>query len=389
MSAAPARPGATERPVSARTLALAVERDVITPAQLEALRLIERDLSPGQGPVQTTAGPSRDDEQLRFVSGFADIFVTIGILLFIGALFAIMGATGSTPALAGIAAASWLLAEFFTGKRRMALPSIVLLVLFVGATLILSLQVFAQLLPAARALPDRFWFVPDANAPALALAAITTAALAAMHYLRFRVPITVAAGTAALCLLALGMVAAAKPDLNDADVNVVLLVCGLAVFALAMHFDMSDPDRLTRRTDIAFWLHLLAAPLIVHPLIQGLLHGLGQTVGPGVIYGNTQGLTLGPAIGILWIFLILGIVALVVDRRAILVSSLIYAGTAFGTVVRTLGQSSLVLPTVLLVLGAFILLISAGWQPLRRAILRRLPQPLARRLPNPLLASAS
>ena len=46
----------------------------------------------------------------------------------------------------------------------------------------------------------------------------------------------------------------------------LLLLCGLAVFALAMRFDLSDPKRQTRRTDIAFWLHMLAAPLIVHPL---------------------------------------------------------------------------------------------------------------------------
>ncbi len=38
-----------------------------------------------------------------------------------------------------------------------------------------------------------------------------------------------------------------------------------------MRFDMTDPERLTRRTDIAFWLHLLAAPLIVHSLISGVL----------------------------------------------------------------------------------------------------------------------
>src|SRR5438874_3733945 len=35
----------------------------------------------------------------------------------------------------------------------------------------------------------------------------------------------------------------------------------------AMAFDASDRERATRRADCAFWLHLLAAPLIVHSLI--------------------------------------------------------------------------------------------------------------------------
>ena len=142
-----------------------------------------------------------------------------------------------------------------------------------------------------------------------------------------------------------------------------------------MRFDISDPERVTRRTDIAFWLHLLAAPLIVHPLIRGLLHGLAVHLTPGA------------ALGILWIFLILGMVAVIIDRRAILVSGLVYAGAAYGSLIRTFGVTNYIIPIVLLSLGAFILLLSAGWQPLRRALLKRLPARLAGRLPHPLVQS--
>ena len=57
---------------------------------------------------------------------------------------------------------------------------------------------------------------------------------------------------------------------------------GIAVFLAAMKFDMSDRNRVTQRTDIAFWLHLLAAPLIVHSIVHPLLtesaieHGCGD-----------------------------------------------------------------------------------------------------------------
>ena len=358
--------------ISARALDRAVEEAVVTRDQAERLREIEAALVPvaGREPV--------DEESLRFVTGFADIFVTIGLLLFLGALAFLMDAgTGSTLMFAGLAACSWVLAEFFTFKRRMALPSIVLLVVFVGAVLILSLQIFGSLIPAAHAIPSRYWFVPTPNPGALAAAAVVTVAMASLHYVRFGVPITIAAGAFALCLLLFALVAVLNPTMNETVFNVTLLLSGFAVFALAMWFDTSDPGRETRRTDIAFWLHLLAAPMIVHPLIRGLLHGLD---GP---------MTTGAALGILWIFLLLGAVAVIIDRRAILVSGLVYAGIAFGTVIRSLGftGSSFVTPIVLLSLGAFILILSAGWQPLRRAIMRRLPTEMSRRLPRPLVQS--
>ena len=357
--------------VSAPALALAVERGLLSAEQATALRAIEGEMVAMPEP--------QDDEALRFVTGFADIFVTIGIVLFLGALAVIMDAgTGSTPMLAGLAACAWLLAEFFTGRRRMALPSIALLVAFVGAVFVLSAQVGAAVLPSGSGTgrSSLLGIVPLDDLP-LGLAALVTVGMAAMHYARFRVPITVAAGAAALCVLAVTSVVGLVPNVDETALNVVLFACGLAVFALAMRFDMADPERLTRRTDIAFWLHLLAAPLIVHPLIRGFLHGLDNR------------LTNGAAVGILVVFVALGLLAVVIDRRAILVSGLVYAGIAGGTLIRTFGiaANGNLLPTVLLALGAFILLVSAGWQPLRRAILRRLPLPLARRLPHHLGAS--
>ena len=358
------------RVISERALGLAVERGLLSADQAASLRAIEGEVSAAPEP--------RDDEALRFVTGFADIFVTIGLALFLGALGVIMDAgTGSTLMVAGIATCAWLLAEFFTAKRRMALPSIVLLVAFVGAVFVLAAQVCAALLPARLASGQSLLGIVPLDDLPLGLAALVTVGMAAMHYLRFRVPITVAAGTGALCVLAVSIVVGLALNVDETGLNAVLFACGLGVFALAMRFDVSDPERLTRRTDIAFWLHLLAAPLIVHPLIRGFLHGLGDRM------------TSEAAVGILGVFVALGIVAVVIDRRAILVSGLVYAGVAAGTLIKasTAVPNGYRVPGVLLALGAFILLVSAGWQPLRRAILRRLPLPLARRLPHPLAVS--
>ncbi|MEO7504916.1 MAG: hypothetical protein ABIT69_07020, partial [Sphingomicrobium sp.] len=91
--------------------------------------------------------PAVDEEQFRLITSFNDIFVSVAstILLFavgwIGqsvgqALGLQIQADGPTPV--GplfVAATAWGLATFFTAKRRMALPSILLLLAFVGGVL--------------------------------------------------------------------------------------------------------------------------------------------------------------------------------------------------------------------------------------------------------------
>jgi hypothetical protein len=82
------------------------------------------------------------------------------------------------------------------------------------------------------------------------------------------------------------------------------------------------------------------------------------------------------------VFLALSFVAVLIDRRAMLVSGLAYAGIAFWTLIRQAGLSDMTTPLTVLALGTFVLLLSAGWRPLRAGILRIVPPALARRLPQ-------
>ena len=125
--------------------------------------------------------------------------------------------------------------------------------------------------------------------------------------------------------------------------------CGLAIFALAMRFDMADPERLTRRTDIAFWLHLLAAPLVVHSLIRELVTGVSQA-------------DPASAVAIMAIFLVLSLVA-DRDRSPRLVGLRPVRGRGrLLDVDREVGFSDSDLLLTLLALGAFVLLLSAFWR---------------------------
>lgn len=347
------------RTVSAPTLAAAVTRGLLTNEQVQALCDLEIELAPSVREPQ-------DDEKLRFITGFGDIFVTIGIVLFLGALsYYALESVGTLGMSVVVAAAAWALAEFFTRTRRMALPSIVLLVVYAAAVFGAAFLAIA----AGGAPPPDMPTAMEDNPLTVVGAALITVAAAALHYWRFRVPITIAAGVAALVAAVLGLLIAAAPKLVEQALTPIILVCGLAVFALAMRFDMSDPQRLTRRTDIAFWLHMLAAPMIVHPLVRGFL------TDPGDVRTSS-------AWSILLVFALLALVAVLIDRRAVLVSGLSYAGIAFGTLVGASGLVEGVVPLTMLALGAIVLLLSAGWHRLRGLFLSLLPPALARRLPG-------
>jgi hypothetical protein len=305
------------------------------------------------------ATPAVDEESFRLLTGFNDIFVSIAIALVLAAVMQI--GTGIDGARwlggVGIAATAWMLAEYFTARRRMALPSILLLLAFVGG-------VAASLAGMIEAVaPDI-----DGRSGALAAAAIAlaTAGAAWVHWRRFAVPITVAAGTVAAVGVFVGLVASAMPELNDAIWPVVLFA-GLAVFAFAMRWDLSDRERVTRRADVAFWLHLTAAPLIAHPTFQLL----------GVLDGE---ITIVTALVVLALYLIFAFVALAVDRRALLVSGLGYVLYAMITLFRTAGAVELSWALTAFVIGSALLTLSAFWQPMRGLVLRTLGD-LGRRLP--------
>lgn len=304
------------------------------------------------------AAPAVDEEHFRLLTGFNDIFVSIAIVL----LLVAVGQIGTSLArpLGGVfvAGTAWVLAEYFTAKRRMALPSILLLIAFVGGV---AGGLFEGVQAIVPNLSDRV------GALAIAGIGLATAGAAWLHWRRFMVPITVAAGAAALVATAIGLILAAIPDVKDA-VWPLLLVGGLGVFAAAMRWDMSDTERKTRRSDVAFWLHLAAAPMIAHLIFQML----------GVFRGD---IGAGMAVVVLALYVCFAAIALAVDRRALLVSGLAYVLAALYALFRSAGAIELGAALTAFVIGSALLCLSAFWQPMRRAVVTALSQSLRRRLP--------
>ncbi|WP_374527906.1 hypothetical protein [Novosphingobium sp.] len=310
------------------------------------------------------SAPVADEEHFRLITGFNDIFVTIAAVLLMVACAGIGEAIA--PGIAGllVAVSAWAMATFFTAKRRMALPSIVLLLGFVGGVAAIPINILAESEPN---LPDRV------NALIGAGIGLGAAAAAWFHWRRFMVPITVAAGAGAIVVTLLALVMAAiAPAIQGREEQFLLpmvFLAGCGVFALAMRWDMSDRARETRRSDVAFWLHLLSAPMIAHPLF----HWLGVTEG--------QNIGLAAAVGVLAIYIAMGLVALAVDRRALLVSALAYVLMALAWLFRNFGMVELNVAITGLVIGLALLLLSAFWGPIRHAVVVRLPAALQARLP--------
>ena len=323
------------------------------------------------------SAPAVDEEQFRLITGFNDIFVSIaaGILLVaVGWIGQWVGQSAglvidrdgpSFLAPAAVAVTSWALALFFTAKRRMALPSILLLLAFVGAVFasvgFLGVYIVGE--------------PPQDQGPLYAgvigaISGAVAAAAAWIHWNRFRVPITVAAGAAAVSAIVVGLLIAVlgDPEQYRGPILGVVLVLGIGVFLFAMRWDSSDPARLTRRSDVAFWLHLLAAPMIVHPIFTLL----------GLSDGHA---TIGEGFVVVVLYILMGLAALAIDRRALLVSALAYVLFALNELFKQFGAIELNVALTALVIGSALLLLSAFWHQAREAVVKPLPEGLRAKLP--------
>lgn len=328
------------------------------------------------------SAPAVDEEHFRLILGFNDIFVSIASIILLVAVTWIGQSFGESAGLqiagdgpspiAGLFGAiiAWGLATYFTAKRRMALPSIVLLWAFVGGVFMTSLSTLGIAVVGDNPNPNE-----AIMGVLFAISAAITACAAWYHWKKFRVPITVAAGAAAACGIVVSLIVAAlanggmegQPLLNT-TLGIVLAL-GLGVFAFAMRWDSSDPARITRRSDVAFWLHLLAAVMIVHPVFTLL----------GLRDGNA---TLGEGFLAVGLYVALGFVALAIDRRAMLVSALAYVLWAMSDIFKQFGAVELNVALTALVIGSALLMLSAFWHQARVAVVTKLPASMQTKLPN-------
>lgn len=291
-----------------------------------------------------------DEENFRLIGSFNDVFVVIACVLLL--LSSGWVAHNLHPAFSAIVVSvlSWGLAEFFVLKRKMALPAIVLLITFVGGILASVVLMFET--------PSENAFMVGASAASIG---------AWVHWKRFMVPITVAAGAATVVMFVISLLLSISPAFKD-YLMYLMFLGGIVIFSIAMRWDTADLKRVTGKSDVAFWLHLTSAPLIVHPVFSNL----------GILDGNE---TLASLFAIIVLYMLLTFISVAIDRRAFMVSSLLYVLVALTEFLKTYGLASDSFAYVGLFIGFSLLLLSGFWHKARRKLIAHLPRPIQDRVP--------
>ena len=321
------------------------------------------------------------DEAPRFFRSFNDIFIGLGVVL-LGVAIGVMTrlfpgsediAKMVVPAFGAIV--FWLMAEWLARIRRINFPSIVIAVGF-----LIFVAQFAT----------NFWaFFSGADLSSLGDVAFLKklgvacklgfiSVLLYAFFARFKLPFSILLLTGALCMTLFSVLilvfgsGALEPYLRW-----IVLAIGITVFIIAMWFDTQDPMRSKRTSDHGFWLHLLAAPIITHSVLWTTLQPIIQNAKNADFADD---LVVGV---ILTLFLAFSLIALIIDRRALLISSLGYASAALTYIIYKFDVGeNLAFVLTLLLIATLILALGTGWQKLRKSIFQVLPdRDFLRKLP--------
>ena len=332
----------------------AVAKGIITPDQAMELKAEASKKDPGA-----------EEEPFALVDNFGAVFVVVGLMILQGApwLFGAVLGGFTTPLLYAVfAGIYWVLAEgFMRGKRR--LPATVSALLFVYDGAIAVQRAGGMVSGESIGLSG---FVPS-DTGFFAIAAI----LLAIALVRFRLPLLVLALALSIVALALALL--------DAPTLWIMGGCGVTAILIGIVLDLKDPTRTGAWHEWAMWLFVVGSPLAVHPLFVTVIRDRVEDRGlrEMVDGGGTIALVIGLSLAISFLGLLL-------DRRSLVTSSLIYLAAAFSYLLfRSVGDPISLLGIVPLIIGGYVIVLGVAWKMVRRTILGALPgQGLLRHLPR-------
>ena len=332
------------------------------------------------------------EEDLRFIRNFHDVFLAIGILLLaIGLVVGVTvyvttsgiedpqtGAITTGGLFAACAALMWGLGEIFARRRRLFLPAIAIVVALTGFAMVATALLYAGVLVGTGF--DGSGLDWSSMPPELRWGILLAAAMAFIapfaFYLRFRLPFSLGltGGGIAGFIVVAAMIA--DFELTVHYLPLLSLVLGIMLFIAAVAYDARDPGRTSRLSDNGFWLHFAAAPLI----LNGMFGLIGMAFGNEFSAGGTgaliqsaatdQGQATAHAALTLVVVALLGVLSLLINRRVLIVSTLLTTGVAIGVLMNAVGMGAGGLAAATLItLGAFVLILGGSWHTVRRALL--------------------
>ena len=301
-----------------------------------------------------------DEENFRLVASFNDIFVVIALILLFVSILWIFNKLGIWIGALISAYLAWKLSEIFIIKKRMAFPAIVLVTSF-----ILNISTFV--LPFTKSTLEYLNVQSNIDTPFFITSSLAGVVAGIFHWKRFRVPITIAV----CCALVIGYIFAsliATKDLKH-GMSIFSFVAGVLVFICAFVWDASDTKRVGKSADVAFWLHLLAAPLLVHPIFN--------TLG---IFDKT--INMQQSVAVIVVYIVISYLSLVIDRRALMVSALGYVLYTFGLMLKNMGAIDFSFAFSALIISAGLLTISVFWHQVRKYMLKNTHDAIKRYIPE-------
>lgn len=307
--------------ISRQQLQQAADKGIIQNTQVDPLLnfLLEKNTDPAPN----------QQEPLRFIRSFGDVFITfgIGILAFAINKTGLSGYEYLLPISGFI-----ILAEWLVRVRKLALP---------GMAILVAILFFAD------------QAIGFGNEQSATWTFSLIAATSLLFYLRYKMPFSLLPLAGALISIAIIMIG--PRVLTD---PVIFSGLGLAVFSVAMWFDSQDTRRQTHLSDSAFWLHLLASPLIVHGAMLSML-----------LTDQSWLQLIGKETLIVLFFIGFLLLALLIDRRAMLISTQLYMIYALTQLVQgQLSNSQNLMIYILMGLGLFIIFFGTFWYKTRRFI---------------------
>lgn len=336
----------------------ALKAGIISNTQAESMRAAAGKLAVKTHIAQNLSDNNQsmigNEDEMRFVRSFSDVFIAIGIGLFAFGVAAFAGLMGGGVSFLLASGVMVLLAEYFGKRKRQHLPTLITALAFL---------IFTQRGVGA-ALGD-IGLGGD-----ITTALITLVAMIAFYW-RIRLPFCMALIAISLLYLFYAIVGRVAPDALRSAFGWFLFAGGLATFAAAIIYDMRDQHRQTRFADNAFWLHFTAAPLVIHGLALSLLSLKSEQLFKII---SVPVLDKADAVILIVIILVISAIGLAINRRALIVSSLGYAAFAIGFLIKDIGLGiGTVFAVTLLILGGAIIFLGAGWHGAREGLLKVLP----------------
>lgn len=339
---------------SGSALTTAVAEGVITQAQADAIRAID-------------ARGKAKDEPFTLVNNFGDLFLCLGLVIVYLSISRFTMMVGIEPMLVYLAFAAlfWVLADIFVFKARRKFPAVISALLFVWLGFQAWMLAFPESFSIEALIAGRGTLAPLGIASVLFAAAL----------IRFRLPILVLGLSVSAVLLVFTY---AMRHVEPLAAFSVLALCGAALLAVGIYLDLRDRSRTGPQHEWALWLFVVGSPLLVHGIMLHQMKAFLPTAigftaagaSPEMLVDQMGGIVLTIS-ALALLFTLLG---LILDRRSLVASSLLYFTGVLSYAAWQSGAGlGVIFAAVPLAIGLLVIVLGLAWNPLRDLILRLIP----------------